>query len=142
MSARGAVIAIDLGTKHTGLAVTDALRIAREPLRSFHGGETGLCAHLQELARERDVEAFVLGLPLDMDGGEGPRARAVRLFGQTLAQRFPAVAIAFQDERLSSKAAEELARELGLRGARARELHDSLSAVVILRDWLAAGEPR
>lgn len=139
---KGAVIAIDHGSKKCGFAVTDPLRVSLELLAPYRGGDDGLLAHIAALAAERDVEAFVVGLPLNMDGSEGGRARDVRGFMARLAARFPGVPIAAQDERLTTKAAEEILREQGIRGPRARELRDSVSALVLLRDWMAAGEPR
>ncbi len=136
------MIAIDHGTKKFGFAVSDALRITLEPLEPYRGDEAGLFARLEHLLDERDVEAFVVGVPLNMDGSSGPRADDVRAFMQRLATRFAKVEVIGHDERLTSKAADELAHELGLRGDRARALRDSLSAVVILRDWLRSGEPR
>ena len=139
---KGAVIAIDHGSKKCGFAVTDPLRISLELLPPYRGDENGLLARVAALAQERDVEAFVVGMPRNMDGTEGGRARDVRGFMERLAARFPGVAIAEQDERLTTKAAEEILREQGIRGPRARELRDSVSALVLLRDWMAAGEPR
>jgi putative Holliday junction resolvase len=139
----GAAIAIDHGTKRTGFAVADALRIATEPLAAFHGAgdAPALLDHVAALASEREVAAFVVGLPLNMDGTESARCADVRRFMAALAARFPAIRVVGFDERLTTKAAEELARELGLRGRDARARRDSLSALVLLRDWIASGEP-
>ena len=138
------VLAIDHGTLGTGFAVVDGLRIAAQPLESWReqGGEPALLAHVERLLAERDISVLLVGLPLDMDGGEGPRALSVRAFAGRLAARFKDVEVVLHDERLTTKAAEELLRETGspLRERRARR--DSFSALVILRDWLAAGEPR
>jgi putative Holliday junction resolvase len=139
-----AVIAIDPGTKRTGFAVADALRISCEPLETYAGDVTGdaLFAHIDTFLDDRDVEAFVIGLPLNMDGSEGERAKAVRELAARLAARYPAVSIALQDERLSSKAAEELLRESGHHKWQDRRgKRDAMSALVILRDWIEAGEP-
>ena len=137
-------VAIDLGARRTGFAVTDALRIACQPLAVYTGDpdDERLFAHVEALLAERDVGAFVLGLPLNMDGSEGPRAQAARAFAARLAARFPDVRVALQDERLTTKAAEDLLRETGERRWQDRKpLRDSMSAVVLLRDWIAAGEP-
>lgn len=140
---RRAVLAIDHGTKRTGFAVVDALRIAVTPLEAFvgPGDSDGLLAALARLLEERDVEAFVVGWPVKPDGTPGPRALDVAAFAERLAKRFPAVAVIRHDERLTTKAAEELLRESGIRGPKARALRDSMAALVLLRDWLAAGEP-
>jgi putative Holliday junction resolvase len=65
----------------------------------------------------------------------------VRVFGAKLAARFPGLVLEYVDERLTTKAAEELLRESGFRGLEARALRDSWSALVILREWLE-GQPR
>lgn len=135
----GAVIAIDHGTKRTGFAVADALRIATEPLETFRGAGDSpqLLQHIARLLDERDVEVFVVGMPFNMDGTLGPRGADVERFIARLTARFPDVRIAAHDERLTTKAAEELGRELGFHGAALRARRDSLSALVLLRDWLA-----
>lgn len=135
-------LAIDHGTKRTGFAVTDPLRITTQALETFHGTEeTALLERIAALCSERVVGAFVLGLPYNMDGSEGPRAAEVRAFAARLMARFPRVRIGYQDERLSTKAAEELLKEAGMHGEERRAKKDSMAALVILRDWIEAGEP-
>jgi putative Holliday junction resolvase len=140
---KGGVLAIDHGTKRTGFAVVDPLRIASHALDPWHGpGDAPeLLEHLEELLEERDVRTFLVGLPLNMDGTDGPRAADVRRFARALAERFPRVAVVTWDERLTTKAAEELLRESGHRGKDARARRDSWSALVLLRDWIESGEP-
>ncbi len=140
-----AVIAVDPGTRRTGFAVADALRIACEPLATFEGdaeADDALLDHVAGFLAQRDVEAFVIGLPLNMDGSEGRRAAAARALARRLAARFPDVRVAMQDERLSSKEAEDLLRQVGHRRWQDRRgKRDAMSALVILRDWIEAGEP-
>ncbi|MFN0007241.1 MAG: Holliday junction resolvase RuvX [Planctomycetota bacterium] len=140
----GGVLAIDHGTKRAGFAVVDALRLVPVPLEAWRGpgGEPALFDRIQELLGDRDVATLLVGLPLDMDGGEGGRAKEVRAFAARLAARFPGVDVVFHDERLSTKSAEELLRETDLSPEERRARRDSISALVILRDWIAAGEPR
>ena len=136
------VLAIDHGTRRTGFAVTDPLRITTQALDQFEGTEeSNLFAHIVQLLEQRTVGAFVIGMPFNMDGTEGPRAAEVRSFGQRLGDRFPRVRIAYQDERLSTKAAAELLKEAGHHGEDRKARKDSMSALVILRDWIEAGEP-
>ena len=135
-------LAIDHGTLRTGFAVADPLRITTQAIGQFHGeDESKLFEHVDELLEERTVGVFVIGMPYNMDGTEGPRAKDVREFGDRLGKRFPRIRIAFQDERLSTKAAEELLKEAGHFGEDRKARKDSMSALVILRDWLDAGEP-
>jgi putative Holliday junction resolvase len=140
---RGA-IAIDHGTRRTGFAVADPLRITAVPLATWRGAGDApeLLEHIDGLLAERDVGTLVVGLPLDMDGGEGPRAAEVRVFALRLARRFPALEVVTWDERLTTKEAEALMSEAGVARRDRRAERDAWSALVILRDWIASGEPR
>ena len=136
----GAILAIDHGTKRTGFAIADALRISSCALETWRGpgGGPELLEHIDTLLLDREVSTFVVGLPLNMDGSEGPRADETRAFMKKLAARHPGIEVVAQDERLSTKEAEELLRDAGHRGREARQMRDSWSALVILRDWLRA----
>jgi putative Holliday junction resolvase len=138
-----AVLAIDVGTKRSGFAVTDALRILTQPLAGCAEGEDSeaLFAHIERLLSERDVDTLLVGLPLDMNGGESARAKAVRGFAGRLRQRFPRPAIVLWDERLTTRAAQELLAEAGYSGRESKAQRDSFSALVLLRDWLESGAP-
>ena len=141
MSKPRGVIAIDHGERRTGFAATDALRISTTALEPFRGkgDDPALLEHVATLLAEREVEVLVVGLPLNMDGSEGPRAASVRRFMQSLRTRFPDVAVVAQDERLTTVEAQEWMRDAGVKDKRAAR--DAYSAMVILRDWIAAGEP-
>lgn len=146
---KGGVLAIDHGTKRCGFAVADPLRITTQALEPWRGPrapggpdhEAELLKHIAALLDERDVRTFLVGLPLHMDGTSGARANEVLAFVERLKQRFPRVAVVTWDERLTTKAAEDLLRESGHRGADARVRRDSWSALVLLRDWIESGEP-
>lgn len=140
----GGVLAIDHGTRRTGFAVIDALRIAAHAIDPWQGpgSSQALLDHIEGLCRERTIATFLVGLPRNMDGSEGSRSTEVRTFLERLRAHFPATEVIAYDERLSTKAAEELLREAGHHGRSARQRRDSWSALVILRDWLASGEPR
>ncbi|MAE29703.1 MAG: Holliday junction resolvase RuvX [Planctomycetota bacterium] len=139
MASSGAILAIDHGTIRTGFAATDESRILSAPLDVFRGAGDGeeLLQHIAGLLDERRVSLFLVGLPYNMDGSEGPRAAEVRAFAQRLAQRFPTPELRFQDERLSTKEADELLAAAGHFGADRKARRDSWSALVILRDYLA-----
>ena len=106
LPARGSLLGLDLGTKTIGVATSDSER------RLATGVETIMrktftvdAARLLSLAAERNCVGFVLGLPLNMDGSEGPRAQSVRAFARNLA-RLTELPIALWDERLSTAAVE------------------------------------
>lgn len=138
------VLAIDHGTKRTGFATVDPLRIAAVPLDAFAGPGDGpeLLASIAKLLDERSIGVLLVGLPRNADGTEGTRAADVRTFATRLAARFARLAVVFHDEHLTTKAAEELLREAGTRRTDWKGRRDSLSALVLLRDWLESGEPR
>ena len=141
LPARGGLIGLDLGTKTIGVAVSDPDR------RLATGVETILrtafkadAARLLALAAERNVVGFVLGLPINMDASEGPRAQSTRAFARNFAQLTP-LAIGLWDERLSTSAVErELIANDVSRAKRAKVI-DEHAAIFILQgalDRLAA----
>jgi putative Holliday junction resolvase len=102
----GALIGLDLGDKTIGVATSDPdRRLATGVETIARKTFTANAARLLELAAERSAVGFVLGLPINMDGSEGPRAQSTRAFARNLAQRteFP---IGLWDERLSTAAVE------------------------------------
>ena len=143
MALRAGALAIDHGTKRTGFAYADALRISLNALEPFHGPSNApeLLEHLARLVAEHSVGTLILGMPFNMDDNESPRAAEVRAFSERLRTRFPGLVLALVDERLSTKEAEELLRESGLRGPKAKALRDSFSALVVLRDWVSTEKP-
>ncbi len=140
-------LAVDLGDKRTGLALGDDETCLVTPVGvvevaiSVRGG-AGLLEALEEHVREQLGEPktpgeLVFGLPLNMDGTEGPRARLGREFGVRLSAACGR-AVHFQDERLTSVDAEwSLARSGLTRGQKKQKL-DALAAAAILRDFLQA----
>jgi putative Holliday junction resolvase len=141
---KGAAIAIDHGTQRTGFASTDPLRIATRPLDVWQGAgdDPALLEHVAQLVREHGADTLVVGLPYNMDGSLGGRAREVLALMAALRDALPALHVLPQDERLTTKEAEALLREAGHHGAARKSRRDSWSALVLLRDWIEQGEPR
>jgi putative Holliday junction resolvase len=134
--ARGALVGLDLGTKTIGVAVSDPDR------RLATGVETiqrkafkADAARLLTIASERHAVGFVLGLPINMDGSEGPRAQSTRAFARNLAG-LTDLAIAFWDERLSTAAVERELIGMDVRRARRAEVIDEHAAIFILQGAL------
>jgi putative Holliday junction resolvase len=127
-------LAIDYGAKRTGLAVCDAGERVVSPLAVLQG-QKGLIEKIRQVVAAENVEAIVLGLPLNMDGSEGPQAQRVRTFAGQL-QRQVGVPVHFQDERLSSFGAEEKLQEIGLRRGKRQTRLDALAAAEILETFL------
>ena len=106
LPARGALIGLDLGTKTIGVAVSDPDRkIATAVETIARKAFTADAQRVLALAAERNVAGFVLGLPINMDGSEGPRAQSTRAFARNFA-RLTELPIALWDERLSTAAVE------------------------------------
>jgi len=135
-------LAIDLGDRRTGFAAGDDVVGLVQPLAVVEapGRASQLKASLEAID-EYGPNAVVIGLPFNMDGTEGPRAKLVREFAAELAAqlpRFPRVAIEFHDERLSSFAAEERLKRTGRTHGEKKALRDALAACAILEDFLAS----
>jgi putative holliday junction resolvase len=97
-------IGIDLGTKTIGVAVSDITRLIASPRETIARRKFGADAkRLLEIAADARAAVIVVGLPLNMDGSEGPRAQSARAFARNLA-KLTAIPIVFWDERLSSAA--------------------------------------
>ncbi len=139
-----AALAIDHGTKRTGFASTDPLRIATRPVEVWQGGgdDPKLIERAAELAEEHGADQLIVGLPYNMDGTLGPRAEDTLRFMRALALALPECTVIPVDERLSTKEAEALLREAGHHGEARKARRDSWSALVLLRDWIEAGEPQ
>jgi putative Holliday junction resolvase len=134
--ARGALMGLDLGEKTVGVAVSDPDRRVATGVETIRRKNFATdSTRLLKLAAERDVRGFVIGLPVNMDGGEGRRAQATRAFARNLAKLTPH-AIGLWDERLSTAAVErELIAANVSRASRARVI-DEHAAIFILQGAL------
>jgi putative holliday junction resolvase len=136
LPARGALIGLDLGSKTIGVAASDPDRRLAAPVTTILRTRFALDAeHLFTLARERRAIGFVLGLPLNMDGSEGPRAQATRAFARNLA-KLTELPIAFWDERLSTAAVERALIEADASRSRRKAVIDQHAAAYILQGAL------
>ncbi len=133
-----ALTGLDLGEKTIGVAVSDVLRSVASPLALIRRRKfTEEAQELFALMRTRGSVALVIGLPLNMDGGEGPRCQSVRAFARNLLRLDPTLAIAFWDERLSTMAVNRmLIGELDMTRARRAEVVDRAAAAYILQGAL------
>jgi putative Holliday junction resolvase len=132
----GALVGLDLGTATIGVAVSDPRRSVASPLRTLRRGRFAAdAAELIAIAGGRDAVGFVLGLPRNMDGGEGPRAQSTRAFARNLARLTP-LPIGLWDERLSTVAAERAMLEADLSRRRRAAAIDQVAAAYILQGLL------
>jgi putative holliday junction resolvase len=133
---QGRVLAIDMGSKRVGLAVSDELRLTVRTLPALPRTPwKRLLSSLGELCVQFDVRTIVLGLPLRLDGTEGDAADEVRRVGRNL-QLSLKLPLFFQDERLTSKDAESSLRERGFQVGEISNRIDSEAASIILSDFL------
>lgn len=134
--ARGALIGLDLGTKTIGVAVSDPDRRLATGVETIeHTKFTANAARLLALAGERHVCGFVLGLPINMDGSEGPRAQSTRAFARNFA-RLTGLAIGLWDERLSTSAVERELIANDVSRAKRAKIIDEHAAIFILQGAL------
>jgi putative Holliday junction resolvase len=133
---RGALIGLDLGTKTIGVAVSDPdRRLATGVETIARKAFTADAARLLAIATERGAAGFVLGLPLNMDGSEGPRAQSTRAFARNLS-RLTDLTIALWDERLSTVAVERELIGMDMSRARRAKVIDEHAAIFILQGAL------
>ena len=141
LPAGGRLLAIDVGSKTLGLAISDSALKVAAPLETFTRGRFAAdAARLKALVGERGVGGFILGLPIGMDGREGPRCQSVRQFAANLLAAID-LPLAFWDERFSTIAAERPLREASMSHRRRSAVVDKLAATLILQgalDRLAA----
>ena len=128
----------DLGEKTSGVAVSDVLQSVAGPLALIRRRKfTEEAQELFALMTGRGARALVVGLPLNMDGSEGPRCQSVRAFARNLLRLDPGLAIAFWDERMSTMAVNRmLIGELDMTRARRAEVVDRAAAAYILQGAL------
>jgi len=133
---RGSLIGLDLGTKTIGVATSDPDRRLATTVETIARRQfTRDAERILALATERRAVGIVLGLPLNMDGSEGPRAQATRAFARNLAQR-TALPVALWDERLSTAAVERALIDADASRAKRRKVIDQHAAVFILQGAL------
>ncbi|MEJ8476467.1 Holliday junction resolvase RuvX [Roseibium algae] len=130
------LIGLDLGTKTIGLALSDVGRGIATPMETIWRRKFTFDAELLlEICDEQDVGGMVLGLPLNMDGSEGPRAQATRAFARNLAPKTD-LPITFWDERLSTVAVTRTLLEADTSRAKRAEVVDKMAAAFILQGFL------
>jgi putative Holliday junction resolvase len=132
----GALAGLDLGTRTIGVAVSDAWRSVASPLETIRRAKfTADAIALETVLQARGIVGLVLGLPLNMDGTEGPRVQATRAFARNMARRID-TPIAYWDERLSTVAAERALLEADASRRRRGEVIDHVAAGYILQGAL------
>lgn len=133
----GRILSLDLGTRRVGVAVTDELRLTVRPLSTLKRSNwKRLLGDVAALCKSFDVQSIVIGLPLRLDGSEGDAAADARRMARNfeLSLRLP---VFLQDERLTSRAAEENLRASGFDPSEIAAHVDSEAAAIILHDFVS-----
>ena len=136
------ILSLDIGQKRVGAAISDALSISITRLEAIpRSNWKDLLRRVDQLIRHFDAQTLVIGLPLRLNGSAGDAANETRSIAEKFAKSL-SLPIYLQDERLSSRQAEENLRESGRDGSEISGLVDSEAAAIILRDFLTPGQNR
>lgn len=137
------ILALDYGTKRIGVALSDELRWTAQPLETFERRSVSQdIAHIVSLIERHEVGLVLLGLPLRLDGGEGPAVQAMRDFATHLESGVP-VPVVLWDERMTTKAAEDLLIAADVSRKKRKGAIDRVAAAILLQSYLASleGQP-
>lgn len=130
------LIGVDLGTKTIGLALSDVSRSIASPLETIKRTKfTADAERLIALAKQHEATALVFGLPLNMDGTEGPRCQSTRAFVRNL-EKLTELPVVFWDERMSTQAVTRTLLDADASRARRNEVVDKMAAAYILQGAL------
>jgi putative Holliday junction resolvase len=135
------VLALDLGKKRIGLALSDELGLTAQGLETLQ--RTNIredLARLAQLAAEKNVSLILMGNPLHMSGREGRQTEYARDFGERLGAA-SGIPVKFWDERLTTVAAQRVLRESGISIEKRAKAVDRLAAVILLESYLDSGHP-
>lgn len=131
-------IALDIGDVRIGVAVSDLLGITANPRETYTRKKDDISADIAyfcNYAKNEDADAFVLGLPKNMDGTEGDRAKITREFGDMLHQA-SGLPVFYQDERLTTVSAERMLIDADVRRDKRKKVIDKVAATIILQSYL------
>ncbi len=132
---KGRILAIDYGEVRIGTAITDELQILVSPLEVINARKVDPVKRIAEIVEEKQVTEVVIGMPYLLSGKEGRLAEQVKKFKQDLEKILP-VPVQLYDERFTSKMAERVLRERGIKPSRNKEKVDLFSAGILLEDYL------
>lgn len=130
------ILALDPGTKRIGVALSDELGWTAQPLETFERKSLGVdIAHINELVRRHEVREIVIGMPVQLNGRMGPAAQSVQQFLEAL-QAAVGVPVVAWDERLTTKAAEQMLIEADVSRKKRKGAVDRVAAALLLKSYL------
>ena len=141
LATKGKLLGVDFGDKRTGLAISNDMRTLASGITQISvGGMQKTAAAVAQVAKDRAVVGVVVGLPVNMDGSHGPRAQHAEKFAGLLREALTAleveIPVVMQDERMTTMAASRYLNETDTRGAKRKNVIDTLSAEIILQNAL------
>lgn len=131
------IMALDLGTKTIGVALSDATGLIARGLETIRRGpiESDF-SRLTKIIADNEVDKIVIGYPKNMNGTIGEKAKFCEAFADKVKERFPALEVLLWDERLSTVAAEKVLISADLRREKRKKIIDMMAALVILQNYL------
>ena len=132
------ILGIDYGKVRTGLAITDALGITAQGLETVttNGNDKLLLKRIAEILEEYEIDKFVIGNPINMDGTESERSKETQFFIHKLRSRFNNIEIISVDERLTTVEAHKTMNALNINKYKKKQIVDTISAVYILENYI------
>jgi putative holliday junction resolvase len=130
------ILSLDVGSKTIGVAVSDPMGWTAQGLKTIRRrGQKNDLIELKSLVRQYEVEEVLMGLPLNMNGSEGPQAEKMRAFAKIVEEGIK-LPVKLWDERLSTVGAERSLLEADMSRSKRREVIDKMAAVYILQGYL------
>ena len=130
------IMALDIGEKRIGVALSDSLHMLAHPLKTIQWkGKEDFISQIQALVQEHDVEILVVGIPFNMKGKKSRKTEQV-LEIKALLEKNLSVSVVEQDERLTTRMAEQALQNVGKKSGRERHRIDQIAAVYILQMYL------
>ena len=131
-------LGIDYGDSRVGVAITDELGITAQGLETIHhhGNDKIVLNRIEELLGMYNIDTFVVGMPINMNGTKTERAEITEKFIHKLKCRFPKIQIETIDERLTTVAAHRTMNYLNINKSKKKEIVDTISAVYILETYI------
>jgi putative Holliday junction resolvase len=130
------ILGVDYGDIHTGVAVSDPTGFLASPVAVItESGKNKRLAAVAALAKEKQADKIIVGLPLHMNGSRGEKAQTCEAFAKAL-QTQTGIPVELWDERLTTVIANNALRDLNIRGKKRKAVVDAVAAVEILQSWL------
>ena len=132
------ILGIDYGEQRTGIAITDPLKITAQGLETIksNGSDKVVLRRIEEIVNEYNVDTFVIGNPINLDGTESDRSKLTEGFIHKLKSRFNNIEIIKIDERFTTVEAHRTMNDLNIDSRKKKDIVDTISAVYILESYL------